>query len=155
VCALVRCAARYAFRTPRREPPVAREPRCTNSSGARIIEKHHRRWLDEAKPFLRLIEPQLIAELFRLVLIDALIILKRSLNECDGFAQTGAQTDSINGYVRLEQMSKAPSLYSDFGNANNNNINNFVFVTPAGTTVGVSTNHFIDNVARAGVNYRF
>jgi outer membrane immunogenic protein len=45
-------------------------------------------------------------------------------------------------------------LYIDFGNANNN-LNNLVFVTPAGTTAGVSTSHFTDNVARVGVNYRF
>jgi outer membrane immunogenic protein len=46
-------------------------------------------------------------------------------------------------------------LYIDFGNNNNNNINNFTFVTPAGATGNVSTSHFIDNVVRAGVNYRF
>jgi outer membrane immunogenic protein len=45
-------------------------------------------------------------------------------------------------------------LYIDFGNANNN-LNNLVFVTPAGTTASVSTGHFTDNVLRAGVNYRF
>jgi outer membrane immunogenic protein len=44
-------------------------------------------------------------------------------------------------------------LYIDFGNANN--LNNFTFVTPAGTTGSVSTSHFTDNVLRAGVNYRF
>jgi outer membrane immunogenic protein len=47
-------------------------------------------------------------------------------------------------------------LYIDFGNRNgNNNLNNLEFVTPAGTTAGITTNHFTDNVLRAGVNYRF
>jgi outer membrane immunogenic protein len=45
-------------------------------------------------------------------------------------------------------------LYIDFGNGNNNNLSNFVVVAPSGT-VGVTTNHFTDNVARAGVNYKF
>ena len=45
-------------------------------------------------------------------------------------------------------------LYIDFGNGNNNNLRNFVVEAPTGT-VGLSTNHFTDNVARVGVNYKF
>jgi outer membrane immunogenic protein len=45
-------------------------------------------------------------------------------------------------------------LHIDFGNRNNNDINNLVFVTPA-DTVSVTTSHLTDNVFRAGVNYRF
>jgi outer membrane immunogenic protein len=46
-------------------------------------------------------------------------------------------------------------LYIDFGNANNNNnVNNFIVVTP-GNNFGVTTSHFTDNIARAGVNYKF
>jgi outer membrane immunogenic protein len=44
-------------------------------------------------------------------------------------------------------------LYIDFGNRNDNN-GNFVIVAPAGT-FGVTTSHFTDNIARAGVNYKF
>jgi outer membrane immunogenic protein len=44
-------------------------------------------------------------------------------------------------------------LYIDFGNRNDND-GNFIVVTPT-NTFGITTNHFTDNIARAGVNYKF
>jgi outer membrane immunogenic protein len=45
-------------------------------------------------------------------------------------------------------------LYIDFGN-NGSNLNGAVFTGPAGNTVSFTTGHFTDNIARAGVNYKF